>query len=463
MDGIKDVLSSLKVRGSWGSIGDQSVAGSLYIPTMSQSNSTWLHDGAVKDIYYNSPSAVASTITWQDITTLGFGLDAKLFNKLGITFDWYQRKTENMIVPMEGIGYGFGASAPQGNFGNLTTKGWELSLDYGHVFESGFTLNVSAGIADAKTTIDEYGTGRSVDNWYNGKTYGEIWGFKVDRLFTKDDFVYDAEGNLITVKSKDGYNVYQFSDPNMATQGKYNSGTLIFGPGDVKFKDLNGDGVINNGDPKGVEINGKTYGVGTVENHGDLTVIGNTTPRYEYNFRVDLSYKGFDFSAFFQGVGQRDMWGSSSMTIPGFSSGDGAMAAAIADDFWYETIVDGQVVDANYDAFYPRAANLGAASTGFNMQVSDKYLLDMSYLRLKNVTLGYSLPEKLLSKVKIQKLRVYASLENFLTFDNLRGLPIDVEEVSGYSSFNSSNYNSGRAGVGVPTFKSASFGVQLTF
>ena len=277
-------------------------------------------------------------------------------------------------------------------------------------------------------------------------------------MFTKDDFVYDADGNLVTVKSKDGYNVYQFSDPNMPTQGKYNSGSLIFGPGDVKYKDLNGDGVINNGDPKN-----KEYGIGTVENHGDLTVIGNTTPRYEYNFRVDLAYKGFDFSAFFQGVGQRDMWGSSSMTIPGFSSGDGSMAAAIADDFWYETIVDGKVVDANYDAFYPRAANLGASSTGFNMQTSDRYLLDMSYLRLKNVTLGYSIPEKILNKAHISKLRVYVSLENFLTFDNLRGLPIDVEEVSGYSSFNSSNYNSGRAGVGTPTFKTASFGVQLTF
>ena len=97
------------------------------------------------------------------------------------------------------------------------------------------------------------------------------------------------------------------------------------------------------------------------------------------------------------------------------------------------------------------------------MQTSDRYLLDMSYLRLKNVTLGYSIPEKILNKAYISKLRVYVSLENFLTFDNLRGLPIDVEEVSGYSSFNSSNYNSGRAGVGAPAFKSASFGVQLTF
>ena len=458
MESAKDVLSSLKIRGSWGSIGDQSVAGSLYIPTMGLGSTSWVHNGKVNDPYFATPAAVASTITWQDITTIGFGLDAKLFNKIGITFDWYKRKTENMIVPMEGVGYGFGTTAPQGNYGNLSTTGWELALDYGHVFESGFSINVTAGIADAVTKIDEYGIGRSVGSWYNGKTYGEIWGFEVDRLFTKDDFVYDANGKLVETTSKDGYRVYQFSDPNMATQGKYNSGQYIFGPGDVKFKDLNGDGVINNGDPSN-----KEYGIGTVENHGDLKVIGNTTPRYEYNFRVDLGYKGFDLSLFFQGVGAKQMWGSSHLSIPGFDTGGGCMAQAFAEDFWYETIVDGKVVDANYDAFYPRAYNLGTASTGFNMQVSDKYLLDMSYLRLKNVTLGYSLPEKLLKKAFINKLRVYVSLENYLTFDNLKGLPIDVEETPGYSSFNSSNYNLGRAGVGTPTFKSASFGVQLTF
>ena len=448
MEGAKDVLSSLKVRGSWGSIGDQSVSNSLYIPTMSLNNSSFIHNGA-KDVYYSTPAAVASDITWQEIQTLGFGIDAQLFNKIGITFDWFERKTKNMIVGAEGLGIGFGTTAPNGNYGDLSTRGWELSLDYGHVFENGFSINVTAGLADAVTTIDRYGSATGITGWYNGKTYGEIWGFEVDRLFAKDDFVYDADGKLIKTTSKDNYTVYQFSDPNMATQGYLNSGSLIFGPGDVKYKDLNGDGVINKGSS-------------SIDNHGDLTVIGNTTPRYEYNFRVDLAYKGFDFSAFFQGVGQRDMWGSSSMTLPGFNSSDGAMAQSFAGDFWYETIVDGKVVDSNYDAFYPRAANCGGSSI-FNMQTSDRYLLDMSYLRLKNVTLGYSIPEKVLNKAHIDKLRVYVSLENFLTFDNLNGLPIDVEEVTGYSSFNSSNYNSSRAGVGAPAFKSASFGVQLTF
>jgi len=167
---------------------------------------------------------------------------------------------------------------------------------------------------------------------------------------------------------------------------------------------------------------------------------------------------------FWQGIGQRDLWGGSALTIPGFNSSDGAMAQAIAGNFWYETLdASGKVIDARYDAFYPRAHNLYSSGTGFNMQVCDRYLLNMAYLRLKNVTLGYTIPEKITKKAFIDKLRVYISLENFLTFDNLRGLPIDVEEIPGYSILNSSNYNSSRTGVGAPAFKSASFGVQLTF
>ena len=449
MKGAENVLSFFKLRGSWGTIGDQTVPSNLYIPTMTQgTNNYWIENGN-KTVYYNTPAAVASGITWQDITTLDIGFDARLFRSLGISFDWYKRETENMIVPAEGIGYGFGAAAPQGNFGSLTTKGWELSLDYGHMFKNGLSISVNASIGDAKTTIDKYGTGRLVNNWYNGKTYGEIWGYKVDRLFQKDDFVYDNNGNLITVQSKDGYNVYKFSDPNMATQGYLNSGSLIFGPGDVKYKDLNGDGVIDKG-------------LGTVEDPGDMTVIGNSTPRYEYSFGVNLDYKGFDLSLFFQGIGKRQIWGGSSLTLPGFNSGDGSMANTFS-DFWYETLDgNGNVVDANYDAFYPRAANAGNSNV-FNIQPNDRYLLNMAYLRLKNITFGYTLPEKISRKAYMQKLRVYVSLENFFTFDHLNGLPIDPEEIAGSSYFAATDYNANRAGVGTPTMKTASVGLQITF
>ena len=452
MQPYTDVLSSLKLRASWGTIGDQSVSSSLYIPTMSAMTTYWLHSG-VQDVAYNTPGAVHPDITWQDIETYDIGVDMSLFHQVNVTFDWYRRNTKNMIVGMEGVSYNLGASAPNGNFGSLKTDGWELSVNWGKSFSNGLNLSATASIADAKSTITDYGSSTSLSGWYNGKTYGEIWGYKVDRLFQKDDFAYDADGKLILEKDKYG-SYYRYADgKEYATQGKISSGSLISGPGDVKFVDINGDGVIDNGS-------------NLLKDHGDLTVIGNTTPRYEYSFRIDADWKGFDFSIFFQGIGKRDMWGSSSMTLPGFNTSDGAMAQTFAEDFWYDeyeiTNIDGSktTIPANYDAFYPRAANSGSS---FNMVTNDKYLLNMAYLRIKNITLGYTLPQNLSKAVSMQKARVYISLENFFTFDHLKGLPIDPEEVAGYSSFNSSNYNSGRAGVGTPAFKSASIGLQLTF
>lgn len=460
MQGAKNVLSSMKLRASWGSIGDQSVGSALYIPTMSLITDYWQHSG-VRDYAFSTPGLVATDISWQRIETLDFGVDFSLFNAFNFTFDWYRRTTKDMIVGMEGLNYNIGATAPSGNYGKLHTDGWEVSVNYGHLFDNGLSLNVTAALSDAVTIIDEYGSANSIGGWYNGKTYGEIWGYRVDRLFQNDDFKWE-NGKL--VKSRDTYGqTYVYADgKNYATQGKITSGDLISGPGDVKFKDLNGDGIIDNGLQQ-VKIwneEKQCYEPG----YGDLDVIGNTTPRYEYSFRVDAAWKGIDFSMFWQGIGKRDMLGYSWLTVPGFSiTGDGGSAQAFCADFWYETKDDsGTVIDSNYDAFYPRAAQCGRSRI-FNMTDNDRYLLNMAYLRLKNVTLGYTLPQKLTRKAYIDKLRFYVSLENYLTFDHLNGIPIDVEEISGYSYLNSSNYNSSFTGVGAPAFKSASLGVQLTF
>ena len=466
MLGVKDVLSSMKLRASWGMIGDQTVASSLYIPLMGSQTTYWMHSN-VKDSAYATPGLVASDITWQDIITTDFGLDFSLFNQVNVSFDWYNRDTKNMIVPMEGMGYNVGATAPKGNYGNLRTRGWELEISYGKTFSNGLSLSATATLADAKTVITKYGNNaQSIDGWYNGKVDGEIWGYRVDRLFQNDDFAYDADGNLIKLADKYGAYYQYASGKDYATQGKIASGSLISGPGDVKFIDVNGDGLISDGE----RLIG-TYNKDNTDNeelwgksrHGDLEVIGNTTPRYEYGFRVDMDYKGFDFSVFFQGVGKREMLGSSWTSIPGYSSGDGGMAATFANDFWYETKdASGKVIASNYDAFYPKAANCGR-SLIFNMVPSDRYLLNMAYLRVKNITLGYTIPQKITRKINMQKARVYVSLENFFTFDHLRGLPIDPEEITGYSSFNDSNYNSSFAGIAAPAYKSASFGVQVTF
>lgn len=447
MDWTGSFLDELKLRGSWGTIGDQTVPNDLYVPTMSGSFTDWILSNA-KLYQFGTPAAVSQSVTWQDITTLDIGLDARVLNgRLGVALDWFRRDTENMIVPQEGIPATFGTEAPKSNFGSLRTQGIEIQLDYGHQFDNGLRLNFVATLADAVTKITKYGDTKSIGtltspSWYVGRTYGEIWGYETDRLYQEDDFVYDGDGNLVTVATEEGFTINQLADETAATQGELQSGNFVFGPGDVKFKDLNGDGVINNGNLQ-------------VDDHGDMKVIGNSTPRYEYSFRVNADFKGFDLGIFFQGIGKREIWGAGFLAIPGFNSADGAMPQAIAGNFWRED---------RPDAFYPRPYNLGGANTGGNMQVQSRYLLDMSYLRIKNITFGYTLPTALAERIHLSNARVYASLENFFTFDNLGDLPIDPEVISGVSMWrDDSNYNLGRTGVGVPTFKSVSLGLQLSF
>lgn len=451
MEWSESWMDALKVRGSWGTIGDQSVPNSLYVPTMSGSMTSWLMSNS-RLYQFGTPGSVSTSVTWQDITTLDLGLDGRfLKNELGFAFDWYQRDTENMIVPLEGIPATFGTGAPQSNYGSLQTNGYEIQLDYAHRFKNGLGISMVATFSDAITKITEYGSTQSIDSWYVGKTYGEIWGYETDRLYQKEDFEYGSDGKLqkVEVTNPNGtkYTVYKQADPNSPTQGRLQSGNFLFGPGDVKFKDLNGDGVIDPGNRLLTNADGEA-------DYGDLKVIGNSTPRYQYGLRAGADYKGIDFSVFIQGVGKRDVWGDGFLAIPGYQSSDGAMPQAIAGDFWRED---------RTDAFYPAPYNMAGSSTTLNMQVQTRYLLNMAYTRIQNITLGYSLPVSVISKVNISKARFYVSLENFFTFDNLGGLPIDPEVISGYSMWNSSNYNLGRTGIGVPTYKSASFGLQLNF
>ena len=452
MQWILPVVSSMKLRASWGSIGDQTVPNKLYVPTMSLGQSTWLDASTNKFVYVGSPAAISRDITWQNIVTLNGGIDLRLFNNsLGVSFDVYQRDTKDMIVPGEGVSLTFGTGAPKGNYGSLRTIGWELSIDYNHRFENGLGINVMGTLSDAQTSVLKYGDTQSVDNWYVGKKYGEIWGYRTDRLYQKEDFELDATGKpiLITLTADQsakyaGKKAYQLK----STNGKpvyqvflQNSSSFFFGPGDVKFVDLNEDGEINDGSR-------------LIDDYGDLEIIGNSTPRFEYGLRVGADWHGVDMSIFLQGVGSRQIWGDGFLAIPGYNSSDGAMPQAIAGNFWRED---------RTDAFYPRPYNQAGSATTNNLQRQSRYLLNMAYVRVKNFTFGYSLPAKVLRSLTLNQARFYVSLENFLTFDQLKGLPIDPEVISGYSMFNETNYNSGRTGVGTPAFKSASVGLQVNF
>ncbi len=452
MEWAKPALTSLKLRGSWGTIGDQTVPNDLYVPTITTGTQSWLLPNGDKSSYASTPSTVSATITWQDITTLDLGFDARFFKSdLGLSFDWYNRTTNNMIVPGASVPGTFGTSAPMANLGCLISKGFEIAIDYNHRFENGLGINGMFTLSDAKTIIDKYDSNvRSINDWYEGKVYGEIWGYETDRLYQKDDFVYE-NGQLVKVWALNGKEVpagtkgakemNKLSDPNGVYQDFFQSGNFVFGPGDVKYKDLNGDGDIRNGN-------------GTVDDPGDMKVIGNSTPRFLYGLRLGADWKGFDVSVFLQGVGKRDYWGSGSLAIPGFNTADGAIADTFASDYWTED---------NTDAFYARPYNMANSNDNYNYHIQSKYLLNMAYLRVKNITVGYTLPPKLTRKAYLKSVRFYVSLENFFTFDKLRGLPIDPEVTSNANAYGYSTFNASRLGQGSPAFKTAAFGVQVNF
>ena len=293
--------------------------------------------------------------------------------------------------------------------------------------------NFSIGDFSAEVTKWSNESGIISDE-YVGKKYGEIWGFETDRLFTEDDFTWgdDGSGNRVCT----GY------APGVADQTKLEQGSFVYGPGDIKFKDLNGDGVIDGGN-------------GTVDDHGDLTVIGNTTPRYQYSFRLGAAWKGFDIDMYFQGVGKWQQWTTSAFVIP-FARGIDGIYSNMTDYYTPE--------NKNYGAFYPRMfSGNGAGGTvagvsygRYNFYPQSRYLLDRSYLRFKNLTVGYTLPQQLTRKAYIEKVRVYFSANNLCELINNSFAPLDPE-IDGTVG------TDGSWGRTDPYTRSVSCGVQVTF
>lgn len=428
MKDVKPVLSYFKIRGSYGSIGNTDVGSATFRPSMSTYNSAWWI-GSTNLLTVNPPRIVPPLLKWETINSIDFGFDSRFWNdKIGVTFDWYRRTTKDMITGGIQLPSTFGAGAPARNYGEMQTTGWEISLDGNHTFDNELSINATLSLSDFREKLTKF-SGSTITGFYQGKYLGEIWGYETDRFFTENDFQKDATGKLITDASgkyilKEGIASQKFLEGQT-------SAWFWYGPGDVKFKDLNGDTAINNGR-------------NTVTDHGDMRVIGNSTPRYQYGVRLGANWKGVDFNIFFQGVGKRNLWAPSMMTIPGFNPGDAMYEHQM--DYWSP---------ANTDAFYPRPSNTGQAANQ-NFYPQSKYLLDMSYLRLKNVSLGYTLPKKLVEKARLQSLRVYVSGENLWEKDNLF-VPIDPEVDFRYSGIATATF-----GRNYPYRRSFAFGLQVS-
>lgn len=389
--------SFFKMRGSYGSIGNQDIGDNRFRAIMSSYDSGWIV-GSTNMLSFTLPTAIADGFTWETIKTMNLGIDMRFFkDELGVSLDLYRRINDGMVVGGTEVPSTFGATAPYENAAQLTTNGWELSIDYHHRFSNGLRINLTANLADALTIVTKHprkNTSVIDGSNYEGKIYGEIWGFTTDRLFQEYDF--NDDGTMVEGIASQSY------FEQMSGYG------YKYGPGDVKYQDLDGDGQI-------------TWGDKTAANSGDWRRIGNTTPRYEYNFKIGLDWYGIDLSVLFQGVGSRQYWATGTMMIPGWNFSEGTYYAHQT-DYWNTN---------NIDAFYPRLTETNQpgqySAAGFNFLCQTRYLLDMSYLRLKNITLGYSLPDKALRKMHFSKFRIYFSAENVCEFDHLGNLPIDPE------------------------------------
>ena len=430
---IKNVVSNAKLRASYGEIGNQAVGNNMYLATMSKrsdSSTHWLTGDGTKVVAYNLPKLVSSSLKWERIQTLDIGGDFGFMNNdLNVSFDWYQRTTKDMLAPGKTMPEILGTSAPYINAGELRTRGWELSIDWRHRFND-LMVYANANVGDFVTDIVTWDNDTKLLNSnYSGKRYGDIWGFETDRLFSKDDF--NADGTY-----KDG----------IATQKGLQLGSFVYGPGDIKFKDLDGSGVVDGGK-------------GTADDHGDLKVIGNLTPRYQYGFRLGAEYKGFDLDVFFQGVGQRSVWTQSAFVMP-FMRGTDAIYANQT-DYWTE---ENPNPNAEFPRLFPGNAASGTISVldggRNNFYPQSRYLVNMAYLRLKNLTVGYSLPTELASRIYLQKARIYFSGNNLAELINKSKAPVDPEVNDKESGVSLGNATWGRID---PMYRTMSFGIQLTF
>ena len=451
----KEYVSNLKLRASYGVIGNQEIGSNMFIKTMTKypNGVSWLGTGTSKLNYTGTPKLVDPTLTWETITTTNVGIDLGfLNNELNVNFDWYQRTTDGMLAPGKELPKVVGTSAAYENAGSLRTRGWELNIDWRHVFHDAGDLAVHANfnLADYKATITQWDSNDLTNTKYTGKEYGEIWGFETDRYFTFDDFNEDgsyAEG--------------------VASQTGLEKGSFKYGPGDVKFVDQNGDGVINWGYAvDDAENNPEGLAPGTKNNHGDLVKIGNTTPRWQYSFRLGADWKGFDIDLFFQGVGKRDVWSPSAFVMP-LTRGADAIYAWQTDYVTEAEYAAGTIrQDAAYPRMYPGNAGQGVPGANItdigcnNFYPQDKYLINLAYLRLKNLTVGYTLPQHLTRKATIEKVRIYASFNNLCDLVNHTaqyGFDPEVSTGRGTGGFGNGTY--GRV---EPLMRSYSFGLQVT-
>jgi len=398
---IQPYVQRLKLRVSYGTLGNQNLVKAAERQNISQAwidvenpnAESYLYlnevpvyplleriiDG-VRPSYATIPGLKPENLTWETILTSNVGLEAGFLNdRLSLEFDMYSRTTKDMMGPSIQLPSVLGTGAPASNNAKLRTTGFELTLGWSdRINELGY--NVRFGLGDYQTEILEYvnETG-SLGSWYVGRKVGDLWGLTTDRIIQED-------GEEMPDQS------YYFSK---------------WGPGDIVYKDLNDDEKI---DP----------GLNTLDDHGDLSVIANTSPRYQLSLIGGVTWKSLDFSMFWQGIGKRTFfpyynaecwWGTTTSYANTFYAQD-----SYALDYW-RPADETNFLGPNTDAFLPKPYTSNERVK--NVQTQTRFLENAAYFRLKNLQLGYTLPQRIADRTPIHSLRVFFTGENLLTLSPL--------------------------------------------
>lgn len=385
MEGASGWLDNLKLRASYGTLGNQILVDNdnnpiyyPYISTMGSGMSSYMMSGAGRTPYISAAGLVSPTLTWESVTTQNFGVDFTMLDqRLDVSFDTYIRDTKDMLMDVEYPSL-LGTAAPKSNAADLRTKGWELAVSWRDRIGQDWRYSVTLGISDSQTEITKYDnpTGALSEN-YVGEKIGEIWGYTTEGIFQADE---DVTAH--------------------ADQSKLGSNWRA---GDIMYKNLNGDDEISPGN-------------NTLDDPGDRSIIGNSSPRYSFGFSPDIEYKNWSLNLFFQGLFRDYLPESDGNWNAFYPFNAGHIEKFYLTDTWSED---------NRDAYF--AAPHQATNDKKNILAQSRYVQNAAYIRLKNITLNYNLPESLVSKVGMSRAQVYLSGMNLWEATGMRA-PLDPEQ-----------------------------------
>ncbi len=394
--GLGELFDILKIRASYGNLGNQNVSDYYpYISTFTTGQVDYLF-GSTLPLGTYAPGLVSASLTWETVTQSNLGLDIVVFDsKLSGSIDIFRRDTKNMLTGSEPLPSLLAVSEPLSNAADLKTYGWDIQIDWKQRVRE-FLYGVRVTLSDYESEITRFENPRGLfTSNYVGKKIGEIWGLTTDGMFQTDEEAQAADHKNLTARQLDA--------------------------GDLRFKDLDGDGKITKGEQ-------------TLDNPGDMSIIGNSTPRYSFGLKTNLSWKGWNLDLFFQGILKRDVWLSTALFLQQYTS-EWTVYPAIATDWWSED---------NRDALFPRPRIGGATDV---TQVQTHWLQNGAYIRLKQLTLRYTVPQLISRKISMDRLSVYLAGNNLWEYTQM--IEIVDPEMTGAQYY--------------PVYRSLSVGLNIDF